>query len=148
VFGVLNIVVGCYPFIRTYPVFYKIIAPALRYGLGKITVAEMSFLLFSFFVGISLSIWLIVLGIGLLRMKKWARRGSIIYAWISIGLFTFNLSYTIVMILLGSIKLPVGSWSFWGVYIHAALIGLIYPILLLIFMQTVKIKQAFSAIER
>jgi hypothetical protein len=81
-------------------------------------------------------------------MKKWARRGSIIYAWISIGLFTFNLSYTIVMILLGSIKLPVGSWSFWGVYIHAALIGLIYPILLLIFMQTVKIKQAFSAIER
>jgi hypothetical protein len=143
VFGTLNIIIGCYPFISTYPVFFKLIASVL---MGKTAVPKMPLFLLSCAVSVGLSIWLIVLGIGLRKMKKWSRRGSIIYSWIQIGLFTFNLSYTIVMILSGSTKLPSDSWSFWLVYIRMTPIALIYPILLLIFMQTQKVKQAFAAI--
>jgi hypothetical protein len=143
VFGVLSFVLGGYPFINTYPRLYKVIEPALT---GKVSVPGTPWFLLSCLISVGLSIWLLILGIGLLRMTKWARRGSVAYAWVSIGLYVLNLGSTIVMVLSGLMKLPIGSRSFWIVYIHAALIGLIYPLLLLIFMKTEKVKRAFGAI--
>ncbi|MGB7580916.1 MAG: hypothetical protein WBL85_00520, partial [Sedimentisphaerales bacterium] len=112
VFGLLGFVLGCYPFISTYPQLYKIIAPVL---MGKTAMPGMPLFLLSCLVSVVLSIWLIVLGIGLLRMKKWSRRGSIIYAWVSIGLHTVIRGYPAVIILLGLANLPkdVGRWHFW-----------------------------------
>jgi hypothetical protein len=144
VFGLLSFVLGCYPFISTYPQLYNIIAPAL---MGKTAMPGMPLFLLSCLVSVGLSIWLIVLGIGLLRMKKWARRGSVIYAWVRIGLHTVTRGYPAVIILLGLANPPKdGRWSFWITYAGMTLIGLIYPILLLIFMRTEKVKRAFAAI--
>jgi hypothetical protein len=140
VFGVLNIIIGCSPFIRTYPRLYKIIVPVL---MSKTATPGILLFSLSCLIGIVLSIWLIVMGIGLLRMTKWARRGSIIYSWIQIGLFIFSLSYTIVMIRLGLMKLPLDTWSFWLAYMHVVLFSVIYPVLLLVFMKTGKVKRAF-----
>lgn len=141
VFGVLSIIVGCYPFIRTYPQLYKILAPVL---MSKTEMPGMPLFLLSCLISVGLSIWLIVLGIGLLRMKRWARSGSIIYSWVQIGLRTVNGGYTTVIILSGLANPPRGGrWPFWITYALMMLIGLIYPILLLIFMQTEKVKRAF-----
>lgn len=142
VFGVLGFVLGGYPFICTYPQLYKIIVPALT---GKTEVPGMPLFLLSCLVSVVLSIWLIVLGIGLLRMKKWARRGSIIYAWVSIGLHTVTRGYPAVIILLGLANPPKdGRLHFWMTYAGMTLLSLIYPVLLLIFMKTEKVKRAFS----
>ncbi len=144
VFGVLGFVLGGYPFINTYPQLYRIIVPALT---GKMAVSGMPLFLLSCLVSVGLSIWLIVLSIGLLRMKKWARRGSIIYAWVRIGLDTVTRGYTAVIILLGLASPPKdGRWHFWVTYAGMTLIAFIYPVLLLIFMKTEKVKRAFAAI--
>jgi hypothetical protein len=144
VFGVLSFMLGGYPFISIYPQLYKIIAPVL---MGKTAMPGMPLFLLSCLVSVGLSIWLIVLGIGLLRMKKWARRGSIIYAWVSIGLHTVTRGYPAVIILSGLANPPKGGrWPFWVTYAGMTLLSLIYPILLLIFMKTEKVKRAFSAI--
>lgn len=84
-------------------------------------------------VPLGFSIWLVILGIGLLKLKERARRGSIIYAWIEI-------SWVIVMSLLffaygfdqgrEFIILPGGTP--------------IYSILLLVFMKKKNIKSAFA----
>ncbi len=116
--------------------------------MGKTAMPGMPLFLLSCLVSVVLSIWLIVLGIGLLRMKKWSRRGSIIYAWVSIGLHTVIRGYPAVIILLGLANLPkdVGRWHFWVTYAGMTLMAFIYPILLLIFMKTEKVKRAFAAV--
>jgi len=144
VFGVLGFMLGGYPFIHIYPQLYKVIEPALT---GKTAMPGMPLFLLSCLVSVGLSIWLIVLSIGLLRMKKWARRGSVIYAWVSIGVHTVTRGYPAVIILLSLANPPKdGGWHFWGTYAGMTLIGLIYPVLLLIFMKTEKVKRAFAGI--
>ena len=97
IFGFLNFVVGGYPLINVYPRLFKAMADVLKNGSTKITSPEILFLGLSCLVGIAFSIWLVALGIGLLRMKKWARRGSVIYAWIAIGLFVIVWGYSIIV---------------------------------------------------
>lgn len=80
VFGVLNIIVGCYPLIRFFLMFFTIAAVYK----GPFTIGGLPYLLFLFIVSVGLPVWLIILGIGLLKMKSWARRGSCMYARIRI----------------------------------------------------------------
>ena len=115
--------------------------------MGKTAVPGMPLFLLSCLVNVGLSIWLIVLGVGLLRMTKWARRGSVLYAWVRIGLCTVTRGYTAFVVLSGLANPPKdGRWHFWMTYAGITLLGLIYPILLLIFMKTAKVKRAFAAI--
>lgn len=143
VFGVLNIVVGCYQLIRILHGSYKIIAEVCK-NPEKMIGSGILFLLL-LVVGIGLSIWLIVLGIGLLGMKKWSRRGSIMYARIQIVLIVITLGSLFISLVIGWTKLPKGVWAFFNVNNCLALIGWIYIVLLLIFMQTGKVKRAFEA---
>jgi hypothetical protein len=146
VFGVLNIVVGCYQLIRISPGLYKIMAEFYT-NPEKIIGSEILFLLL-LAVGIGLSIWLIVLGIGLLTMKRWARRGSVMFARIMIVFMVIALGAIFIKsitdwenaprILLASITLDNAL----------AVIQWLYMVLLLIFMQSARVKQAFAAIER
>jgi hypothetical protein len=143
VFGVLNIAVGCYQLIPIFLLFYKIVTVYKN----SCSIGGLSYILLASGISVGLSIWLIVLGIGLLRMKKWSRRGSVIYSWVQIVLCIVVWGYTTVIILSGMANPPRGGrWPFWIIYALRMLIGLIYPVTLLIFMKTEKVKRAFSAI--
>ena len=140
VFGVLNIAVGCYFMVRMVLSCSKIIAWVVKEP-EKITESEILGLLL-FVIGFGLVIWLIVLGIGLLTMKRWARRGSVLYAWIQVIFIVITLGAMIISLVFGQPAYP-------SIDINngLALIHWIYMVLLLIFMQTAKVKQAFSTIE-
>jgi len=144
VFGVLNLAVGCYQLIRILPGFYKITVGACN-NPEKIIGSEILVLLLCL-VGIGLSVWLIVLGIGLLGMKKWSRRGSIMYARIQIVLIAITIGMLVISLSIGWSSLPKDRLGVFLFQIVTGLIGkLAYPVLLLIFMQTARVKQAFSA---
>ncbi len=146
VFGILNIVFGCYQLIRISPGLYKIMAEFYT-NPEKIIGPEILFLLLLTVV-IGLSVWLLVLGVGLLTMKRWSRRGSVMYALIQIVLMVIALGVIVIKsitdwenaprILLASITLDNAL----------GVIQWLYMVLLLISMQSAKVKQAFSAIEK
>jgi hypothetical protein len=143
VFGILNIVFGgigvlCMPFNLFWLVLPNrmiVMVPAYRVVL-----------LVSSIVGIGFSAWLLTLGIGLLKIRSWARRGSVIYACIVIVWCIAGFGINILALYLGWMSSPQGQLPAFIGGMCGGLIGLIYPILLLIFMQTAKVKQAFSAI--
>jgi hypothetical protein len=136
VFGVLNIVFGCIGLLCI-PIALFVLAAA-----GEKMGVSLPFKTWFRVIGIGFSIWLLILGIGLLKMSRWARRGSVIYAWVRI---------IWMLIVVGSNFVALSGWmavsggtkpGFLGA-VCGGILGLIYPILLLIFMQTNKVKQAF-----
>jgi hypothetical protein len=143
VFGVMNIVVGCYHLVRLILLSYKMLMDALNYP--EITTGLAIMVLLFPALNAGLWVWLFILGIGLLTMKRWARRGSIIFAWINIGWFIFAWSWNVVLV--GCILMPEKR-TFMITSMCKVLISLIYPVLLLIFMQTAKVKRAFHAREK
>ncbi len=144
VFGILNVVFGCYHLFFLSVSTYKTVIEMQKHPENTRRV------IIYFFVSCAVTaffwIWLIVAGAGLLKMKKWSRRCSIIYSWVQIGLFTLILVYTTVIVFAGLINPPQGRWSFWITYMRVMLMAVIYPVLLLIFMQTEKVKRVFTAI--
>ena len=143
VFGVLNIVVGCYFLVRSFPGLYKIMGgagenPENITGWGIVA-------LLLIIVGVGLAIWLIVLGIGLLTMKRWARRGSVLYACFQVVIIVITLGT--MFFSLSRMNLLKGWLStFLDIDSALALIHWIYMVLLLIFMKTTKVKKAFAAV--
>jgi hypothetical protein len=87
-------------------------------------------------IPIGITIWLVVLGIGLLRLKARARRSCIAYAWTEIVWSAIQLGLVVAEIAIkgGSyyemIRLPGG--------------GPIYSILLLVFMRKPSMQKAFA----
>jgi hypothetical protein len=147
VFGILNIVFGglafsCSPF----AVFGFLMAGERM----EMTAGYKTFLLLMNLVGFGSTIWMLVLGIGLLMLRKWARNGSVIFAYCGIMFIVISYGSRFLALYLGWLKLPQGIPQ--GI-LHeliggtcAGLIWLIYPVLLLVLMQTAKVKQAFLAI--
>lgn len=145
VFGILNIVLGCYFLVRIGLPRYKMIAWCFK-NPENITGVTISSLLL-FVVGIFLIIWLIMLGYGLLTMKRWARRGSIIYAWIMIafaGIAIIAIIESTITSWPDSLRVLRNSMS---IHNGRAVIIWIYYILLLIFMKTAKVREAFEKVE-
>jgi hypothetical protein len=145
IFGVLNIVIGCWQLVRILPGSYKILVWTCQ-NLGAVRASGIWALLL-IAVGIGLLIWLLVLGIGLLMFRKWSRRGSVMYAWIQIVLAVITLGALFVSLFINWTSLPKERLGAFIVGISTGLVSsLIYPILLLLFMQTEKVKRAFAAI--
>lgn len=145
VFGVLNIVFGGLGLICT--PFTAVIGLASMYKTMGTTPAYMAWSIFAACIGFGLSIWLLTLGIGLLMMKRWSRRGSVIYSIANILWAFVAVGINIAALSLGWITMPEQQLpGFIGGICGGLCGGMIYPILLLIFMQTTKIKEAFSAI--
>ena len=144
VFGILNI---------TFAVLGMLLSPVSIYGIIKsgesITNSGYKIFLLSMnFVGFGFSVWLLVMGIGLLKMHNWARLGSIIYACVGIVLTVFETGINFLAMRLDWIIVPDAQRAEFNVSICVGLIGgLVYPVLLLIFMQTAKVKKAFSQTE-
>jgi hypothetical protein len=141
VFGVLNIVFGCYHLFFLSVSTYKTVIEMQKHPEN--TRRVIAYFLISCAVTAFFWIWLIVAGAGLLKMKKWSRRCSIIYSWVQIGLFVALWSYNIIT-MYGMPELD--RRSFFIALMLNMLYALTYPILLLIFMQTQKVKKAFAAV--
>jgi hypothetical protein len=137
VFGGLNIIVGCSTLIRFFLMFFTIVT-VYR---GPFTIGELSYFLLLSITNVGLPVWLIILGIGLLKMKSWARRGSCMYARIRIIVTVIITGLAVTSLIANRSSLPMGELVF-------MLLGLIetfiHPLLLLIFMQTEKVKRAFG----
>ncbi|MBN2018959.1 MAG: hypothetical protein JW749_01900 [Sedimentisphaerales bacterium] len=143
VFGLLNIVVGCWGLYNVVLSLHKII---ILYK-GHWTIRGTLYVLGPFSISIGFIIWILLLGIGLLTMKRWARRGSIMYARIKIvfavistGLFIFSLFR--VWSSIPNDRVGPVIFSICKSFIR----NFVYPVLLLIFMLSPKVKQAFAAV--
>lgn len=145
VFGILNIVFGGLGLICT-PLGLLVGVAAMQKTM-EATAAYKMWTLASGFIGIGFAIWLLVVGIGLVMMKRWARRGSVAYACVIIFWNIIGAGVNIAALSLKWINLPeAGLPGFIGGMVGGMCGGLIYPILLLIFMQTGKVRKAFVAI--
>ncbi len=93
VFGITNIIFGLYGLIRVLPLIYKMMIYIIKVRVNPETILGPGALVIILsVVSMGLVIWLIALGIGLLKMKKWARRGCLFYAGIQIVLMITFLS--------------------------------------------------------
>jgi hypothetical protein len=142
VFGVLNIVYGGL-FILFTPI--AIFGYLIAGKKGDVSFGEMMWALFSLIVGFGLTIWLVILGIGLLHLKKWARAGSVMYAWVDIAFILLGIGVDIVILSLDGINPQEGELA--ELFVESLdMVSLVYPALLLIFMQKAKVKMAFQEI--
>ena len=146
VFGVLNIIYGGLFILLTPISIFGYIAEGWK---GDISYREMTWSLFNIIIGFGVTIWLVILGIGLLKLKKWARRGCVVYGWVDIVYILLAAIADIIFISLGWIKMfsNEGMLANISTEFLNIVISLIYPVLLLIFMKTRKVRQAFAGIE-
>ena len=145
VFGVMNIVLGCYILARLIHSWYRIIPGIVKNPENMITWTGILILLLGI-VGVGLAIWLIVLGAGLLKMKRWARRGSVIYGWIQVVFIVITLGSIFISSITDWENAPRILWASINIGNALAVIEWIYMVLLLVFMKTKRVKQAFEAI--
>ena len=139
VFGILNIVFGsfgliCMPF--------GLIAIFAIPNKMNPSGSAMVWLLTSSFVGFVCSIVLLTVGIGLLYQKKWARIWCLGYGWFAIIWGIIGMIVNIGITVSGGYgyrqeNIPGVISGFCG-----GLIGFIYPILLVVFMQRPNVKNA------
>jgi len=143
VFGILNCVFGgigmmCAP-------AGVLLIPLMEKQM-QVTSGDKMWMLVSGIVGFIFSAWLLTMGIGLLMFKGWARMGSIVYA-------CFYIPWILLTAILNFIDMSqqfASNPEAVPGYIGGAcggILGLIYPVLLLIFMNTAKVKQAFAQLE-
>ncbi|MFA5239136.1 MAG: hypothetical protein WC476_05430 [Phycisphaerae bacterium] len=143
VFGILNCVFGGMGLLCT--PFGMFVGAAAMQKTMQATAAYRIWMFVGGFVGIGFSCWLLALGIGLLTFKKWARRGCVAYACTVIVWNFIGVGVNIASLALHWITVPEASLpGFVGGTVGGMCGGLIYPILLLIFMQTDKVKRAFG----
>jgi hypothetical protein len=106
-------------------------------------------------LGILSSIVLLVAGIGLLRLRSWGRLLSILYGWYAIifGVVGIGWNYLFLMRPMMEQARQQGGPEAMGAMGGAiggtvgGCLGLIYPVLLLIFMTRPRVKAAFQARE-
>ena len=150
VFGVLNCVFGglgilCTPF-SVLGLFIGDLIPMSEMNPIEISPGYKIFLLVASVIGIGVAAWLLSLGIGLLKFKSWARRGSVIYAWVAIVWGIVSAVINLLALSQGWMTAPQGQMPAMVSGMCGGMIGLIYPVLLLIFMQTKRVKEAFAAV--
>jgi len=139
VFGILNIVFGSLGLICT--PFGLVAIFALPNAMNP-SGSALVWLLVSTFVGFVCSILLLTVGIGLLYQKRWARIWCLGYGWFSIIWGIIGLIVNIGLTVSGEFgyrqeNIPGVIGGFCG-----GLVGFIYPILLIIFMQKPNVKNA------
>jgi hypothetical protein len=149
VFGVLNCVFGGLFFVCV-PVGFFFVLMAGKTGDTSPELNAFDYI--SLVVVFGLSVWEIITGIGLLKFASWARQGTILYAVCEIIWVLFNIVMHFTSA--GQMTVPDGTQEVQMGYQAGYYIGqwcgfiftLIYPVLLLIFMNTRKVKAAFAAI--
>jgi len=139
VFGILNIVFGslgllCMP--------VGLIAILAMPNAINTAATVKAWMLLSGVVGLACTIFLIVVGIGLLYLKAWARTGSLVYGWFAIIWGIIGTVVNFGLIPSGGYGLSHDALPGTIHGIIGGLVGLIYPILLIVFMRRPNVKEA------
>jgi len=139
VFGILNIVFGslgllCMPL--------GLIGIFAMPNVMNAAVAVKAWMLVSSAVGFVCTILLITVGIGLLYLKAWARTGAVVYGWFAIIWDIVGMVASLGLIASGGYghshsALPGAIGGIFG-----GLVGLIYPVLLIVFMRRPDVRNA------
>ena len=145
VFGTLNIIFGAMGLLAM-PL--GIIMMFVRPRTINLSEGVRVWLMFSSVIGLARVVLLIVTGIGLLKLKPWARVWTLGYGLFAIGWQTLGMIVNIIFMSTGgygysSQQMPepiVGLI----VGFCAGILGLIYPILLIVFMRKEDVIQAFK----
>jgi hypothetical protein len=151
IFGVLNCVFGVLGIVSAIGILYMWLGydttkMRLPNNLVKKMDANFIVTVISYAIYLAISVYLLILGNGLLKMKTWARQGTIICAWM---LIIWSLATVLINIAI-SIALNVPGHDFIVLITRSPdglKTGLVYPILLIIFMKTREVKEAFERIE-
>jgi hypothetical protein len=138
VFGILNIVFGslgllCMPL--------GLIASYSMNTLGP-AVGATAWMLVSAAVGFVCTILLIAVGIGLLYLKAWARTWCLVYGWFAIVWGIVGMVVNFAMMTAGAHAYPRSELPAVIGGMLGGLLGLIYPILLVVFMRRPNVKNA------
>lgn len=142
VFGVLNIVLGSRELYYIILGFHK----EITNFRGERTISGMSYFFAAYGFMLSIIVWGLIVGIFLLLMTKRARRGAIVYAYVRITLGVILTFISIIWFPFSIFpKNELGHLIF-RIGLNTAEV-LIFPVLLLIFMKSAKVKQAFARIE-
>ena len=138
--GVLNIV------------FASLALLALPFGvfgllamLGQSPLPYLLWLAATLLLDLVLKICLLVFGIGLLKGASWSRPGCIIYAWCSLGIVLLDLMVALIFF---AVSPPVHHGGFVAMVVAArillALLGAIYPVVLIALLGTPNIVSYFK----
>ncbi len=141
VFGVLNIIFGIIGLLYGPYILYRHFVMVSR--TTEVSFEIKIWILFALCLSVGLSICSLILGIGLLKLKKWARRGSVVFALVYISLIFCVMALKLWLIspsVIPDDKVVEFIAHTTGRYINC----FIYPVTLLIFMKTKKFKQAFG----
>lgn len=149
IFGFLNLLFGVLTFIgiATSLSSWRTTVAAFQSGEPSQDFGSTLFMV-SFFISLVSGGLLLTSGVGLLRMREYGRRYAIIFAWLAISsrLLIIFLQFVFFYGELSS-RLPASQRM--GVTVFVVLIGLAskltYPVLLLIFMNTVSVRAALSS---
>ena len=141
VFGILNIIFGAMGLLA---IPLGIIMMFVRPRTMNLSEGVRVWLMFSSVIGLARVVLLIVTGIGLLKLKRWARVWTFGYGLFAIGWQILGMIVVIIFISTGgygysSQQMPgIIGGSCGGI------VGLIYPILLVVFMRREDVIQAFK----
>jgi hypothetical protein len=141
VFAILNIVFGglgllCAP-------AALIASIAIPNAMNTTPVAK-AWLLIGSFVGFLCSFLLLIVGIGLLNLRRWARVWTLGYAWFAIVWGIVGMVVNLALVISGGFgNTPDAIGGAIGGF-FGGIIGLAYPILLIIFMSKPNVKSACS----
>ncbi len=152
VFGILGIIFGAMGLICT-PI--ALLIPTIIPSNLEETQTYKVWQTVAAFIGFGFAVWLLVTGIGLLKMTRWARRSAVIFSCINIIWILISAGMTIASFSLGWVKLPQAAESSQAAGMIGGIVGgtcgslfaLLLPILMLIFMMSAKVKQAFAPLE-
>jgi len=141
VFGILHIIFGslgllCSP-VNFFSVFF-----AQR--VMQFSAPFKIWLIITAIVGVFTSAGLLTLGIGLLKMKKWALAGSYIYAWFAIVWGILSTTLTAVSLATGMVTMAREAMPGFIGGLAGGMIGLVYPILMLVFLRRPQVRKAFE----
>ena len=141
VFGILNIVFSAFGLLCA--PFSMVIVFGMPNELD-LSASYKIWIIVSFVIGYACSIWQLVLGIGLLNLKRWARGGCVAYGFVAIAMGVVNMIASAVSVLGGPMQLkPEALPGLVGGMI-GGLIGMAYPIVLIIFMRKANVRAAFN----
>ncbi len=140
VFGILNIIFGslgliCLPF-----------SLLVTFGMPQMwepSDIAIIWIIITHIVGLITAIFLLTLGIELLRLRAWARKWSLVYGW-------FAIVWAVIGSIVNLLLITSGEFGYSEEVLPGALGGtcggliggLIYPVLLIIFMQRPGAKDA------
>ncbi len=147
VFGILNIVFASFNLLCS-PLGMIMIFLSDKFDMGMgqqiqpPTGPVAVWMVVSFILGYVVSILLLIDGIGLLKLKRWARRGAVAYGWFAILWTMVGIIVTSALVMSGAYRTQNEAVSAMIGAILGGIIGLIYPVLLLVFMKRPHVIQA------